>query len=181
MKRWILVIILATAYLIFDAQLYYYGIGFGFTSKKVPIGFRVLFGGTDLCNEGIIIEESQLGGAQLIKEMGSFNINNNESIFITKLLGYYFDEKCIIAKIMTTKDEIKFIKFICKEDPIFQDVVGKVIPQMENENKYKYVNTNHTVEWFKRLQLFKHITTLCFLIVVFIIIRKSLKRPTNPN
>jgi hypothetical protein len=111
MKRlYILAFSFLLVFLISDSRAYYYGYGWGIFSRKIPESahVKILFAGSDLGNQGMIIQEDNIGGIYLIHASKDFptivhylhNPHKNKAIFVKKVLGYYFDKNTFIVKII---------------------------------------------------------------------------------
>ena len=163
-----LFISLIVLYLMMDYQAYYYGFGNGWLSKKIPSGYHILFAGSDLGDQGIIIEENNMNG-YLVRKDEVIEIENSPKILIKKITDYFFTSHDIIVGLNDSEGNNKKIKIGIrpvnkkwKEEHYFEEVF-KI-----NKN-YKHINLNKSLLYFKYFKLLKNLV-LIFLIIVFIIL-----------
>ena len=103
MKKLIsLTLIFLILFLVIDYKSYYYGFGTGFFNEKLPKEFKITLAGSDLGNQGFIIEDQAMMGIYLMKADDSILLEKEE-IFVNKITGYYFTKESLIVVV---RDEI---------------------------------------------------------------------------
>ena len=173
-------VIVLTLFLYLDNEAYYYGFGKGYVSSKIPSRFEILFAGSDLGNQGMILKENDLNLHIIRKNDSLFKDEVGKKIIINQFVGYWFDDKVIVAKLKDRRNNNRYIevyeevtnnpypKFICKETNYALDKLDRL----------KYVDLDRSLNYFKKLKLFKNISLILsflFLIYLFRVLYKSEK------
>ncbi|WP_291098457.1 MULTISPECIES: hypothetical protein [unclassified Flavobacterium] len=153
-----------------DSKTYYYGFGNGFFSSKIPHRFEIYFAGSDFGNQGMILEENDMSLLIIHKNGSIFMDDTKKKIIIDKFLGYWFNDKIIIAKVKDKNNNNRYIqvyeevtnnlypKFICKEISYSHNEFGGL----------KYIDLDKSLNYFKKLKLIKNISfILCVLSLVY--------------
>jgi hypothetical protein len=161
-RKIILVFVIVLAlFLYLDNKAYYYGLGgSGFLSSKLPPRFEILFAGSDLGNQGMILKENDMNLHIIRKNDSLFKDEVGKKTIINKFVGYWFDDKIIVAKIKDKSNNNRYIevyeevtnnlypKFICKE-------INYAPNKLE---RLKYIDLDKSLSYFKKLKLFKNIS-----------------------
>lgn len=173
-------IILLTLFLYLDNKAYYYGFGNGYVSSKIPSRFKILFADSDLGNQGMILKENDMNLHIIRKNDSLFNYEVGKKIIINQFVGYWFDDKVIVAKLKDKSNNYRYIevheedttnlypKFVCKEINYALDKVDRL----------KYVDLDKSLSFFKILKLFKNLSIILiflFAIYLFAVIYKGKK------
>jgi hypothetical protein len=191
-KTSFLTLLFLLVFLILDYQSYYYGLGKGFFSKKIPesVHVKILFAGSDLGYQGMIIDEDDIGGVYLIRPSSAiiieypYNPNSIKQIFVTKILGYYFDRESFIVKILSSDNSIKHIKIIAQ---LYYDYYGHILLEWSqfNEKKFKYINLDKSISYFQYFKLIKNLFFVAFIVMstllLYKLIRKQCKKSIMAN
>jgi hypothetical protein len=171
-------------FLIFDCQSYYYGYGWGILSKKIPKSahVKILFAGSDLGNQGMIIKEDDIGGVYLIHSSekmpmiieGSSNSSGIKRIYVKKVLGYYFDQELFIVKILSSNNNVKNINIIAQQ---YSDYYAHTLFECKqvNEKELKYINLDKSILYFQYFRLIKNLFFLTFIIMSIILLYKIIR------
>ena len=166
-------IIVLTLFLYLDNKAYYYGFGNGFISSKLPHRFKILFAGSDLGNQGIILKENDMNLHIIRKNDSLFKDEVGKKIIINQFVGYWFDDKIIVAKIKDESNNNRYIqvyeevtnnpypKFICKE-------TNYTIHKL---HEFKYVDLDRSLSYFKKLKLFKNISLILSVLSLMYLLR----------
>jgi RNA binding exosome subunit len=169
-------ITLSIIYLILDYQAYYYGLGKGYLSKKIPKKFsiHILFAGSDLRYQGMIIDESGVGGVFLFYRGSTIYLDNNSNIenkiVVKKVLGYYFNDDNFIVKILEPGNKITTIQIIAKISKKDVSDINHSLYKITNinESKLKYINLDKSILYFQYFQLAKNISLIALVINISI-------------
>ena len=184
MKKIVLLVLLV--FLILDHQSYYYGFGWGIVSKKITKSahVKILFAGSDLGNQGIIIMEDDIGSGHLIHSseqmpiIVSSHLNRNcmEGIFVKKVLGYYFNKEQFIVKILSSNNSVENIEIKAQQ---YYDYYGHELFRCKNfnEKKLKYIDLDKSVSYFTYFRLVKNLSFLILVIMSIILLWKIIKYP----
>lgn len=173
-KRMFELLILIIFYLGFDYQSYYYGLGKGFIAPKIPKEFIVIFAGSDLGNQGIILKENVIGGIYLVAKNRNIYLKQNDEIFIKVFSGYYFNKKNIIVEITDNANTKRYVEINTKRGkPEYTNYFFSEINK-ENIKNYHYINLNYSLKYFKFLKLIKNIILVAVSIFMFSILKKTL-------
>lgn len=178
----ILSVTLLALYLYLDCKTYYYGLGgCGFLSSKLPPRFEIYFGGSDFGNQGMILMEKDMN-LLIIRKSDSISTldNSKNKIIVNKFTGYWFDDKTIVAKI---KDKSNINRYIQVYEEVTNNLYPKFICKEINYapnklERLKYVDLDKSLNYFKRIKLFKNISLILsalFLIYFFRVLYKSKK------
>ncbi|MFV5701601.1 hypothetical protein ACM55F_06980 [Flavobacterium sp. XS2P12] len=153
-----------SVFLYLDSKAYYYGFGQGFLSAKIPSRFSVLFAGSDLGNQGMVLKE---------KDLNLWIINCNDSIFmsdtekkimIKKFVGYWFNNKTIVAKVKDNNNKNRYIE-IYEEvtNALYSNFICKEMRYPPDEyDDLKYIDLDKSLVYFKRFKLIKNLTIVLF-------------------
>ncbi|GIZ09484.1 hypothetical protein FUMI01_22110 [Flavobacterium sp. UMI-01] len=152
-----------------DSKSYYYGFGYGILSSKVPERFTMHFGGSDLGNIGVIIEENFMNLMIFFKGRSVEITDKKEKVFIKDFDGYWFNNKLIIVKFKDNDNKQRFLK-------IYEEVTNDLHPKINIEemkyapldhNDLKYIDLNLDLNYLKRYRLFKNLLGFILIIVTF--------------
>ena len=173
-------VIVLALFLYLDNKAYYYGFGKGYVSSKIPSRFEILFAGSDLGNQGMILKENDLNLHIIRKNDSLFKDEVGKKIIIKQFVGYWFDDKVIVVKLKDKSNNDRYIevyeevtnnpypKFICKETNYATNKLERL----------KYVDLDKSLSYFKRLKLSKNISLILSalsLIYLFRVLYKSKK------
>lgn len=173
-------IITIILFLYIDNKAYYYGFSKGYISSKIPSRFEILFAGSDLGNQGIILKENNMNLHIIRKNDSLFKDEVGKKIIINQFVGYWFDDRIIVAKI---KDKSNINRYI----QVYEEVTNNPYPKFfckeinYDHNKLerlKYVDLDKSLSYFKNLKLFKSISLLLSvlsLVYYFTLLYKSRK------
>ncbi|MBY0487315.1 MAG: hypothetical protein K2P85_09045, partial [Flavobacteriaceae bacterium] len=112
--------------------------------------------------QGMIIKEKDMNLHIIRKNDSLFKHEVGKKIIINQFMGYWFDDKVIIANIKDKSNNNRYIeiyeevtnnpypKFICKE-------TNYALNKLEG---FKYVDLNRSLSYFKKLKLFKNISLI---------------------
>lgn len=154
-------------FFVFDYHSYYYGFGFGIFNKKLPKEYGILFSGSDLGNQGIIIEDKVMMGTYLVKPQSSIILKpSKKEIQVNKIVGYYFTKKEFIAVIEDSFNQK--INVEIRLNPVNQKWKYEFEFYEINQinKKFKFINLNHSIQYFKIVKLLRNILLL-FIIGLF--------------
>ena len=166
-------IIVLTLFLYLDNKAYYYGFGNGFISSKIPSRFEIFFGGSDFGNQGMMLMENDMNLLLIRKNDSLFKDEFGKKIIINQFVGYWFDDKIIVAKIKDESNNNRYIevyeevtnnpypKFICKE-------TNYTIHKL---HEFKYVDLDRSLSYFKKLKLFKNISLILSVLSLMYLLR----------
>lgn len=172
---------LLCVFLVLDRKSYYYGFGNGLISSKIPDRFEVVFAGSDLGNQGVIIEENQMG-LWIINRNDSIFVNNDkDKIFIQDIKGYWYNNNVIIASVLDSESKKRYIE-------IYEESSNELYPNFIcNEMKFPpdefsdvdYIDLEKSLDYFKRLKLIKNLSFLLWVISVLYLLRTIIKSKRN--
>lgn len=176
------ILILIISYLGFDFQLYYYGLGKGLIASKIPKEYVILFAGSDLGNQGVILKENSIGGIYLVVKNENIYLKKDKKIFIKSFTGYYFNNKNIIVEIIDDTNTKKYLEINTEKKSeyigyFFNEINRKTI----KKNNYKFIDLNHPLIYFKLYKLIKNITLVTGIILTFLMLKTTLINSLKPN
>lgn len=131
------------SYLYVDGIGYYYGIGKGYISKKIPDKYYIDYGTFDTKNPSVCIMDSDMNLFLICNEKEI--MEKSQSVFVNKLLGYYFNESDVLVKILTKKNELKKYKIVQQRFILMKSEI--------DTKKYKYVDLDYSKEYFIWIRL----------------------------
>lgn len=164
--------ILIVIYLGFDYQLYYYGLGQGWIAPKIPKDYTILFSGSDLGNQGVILKENVIGGVYLVAKNRNVYLDQDNNIFIKSFLGYYFNKENIIIEITDNTKTKRYVKIMSKRESLeyisyfFNEIDEKFI-----EN-YRYIDLKYSLKYFKTLKFIKNSIFITIVIFILLLLKK---------
>lgn len=175
-KNIFVILILIIIYLGFDYQSYYYGLGKGFISPKIPKEYIILFAGSDLGNQGVILKENVIGGIYLVAKNGNIYLKQKDEIFIKSFLGYYFNKKNIIVEIT---DDVNAKRYVAiNTEKVKSEYTNYFFTEInkENINNYHYIDLNHSLKYFKFFRLIKNIILVAVSLLTLLILKTTLSK-----
>lgn len=156
-------VLLLCGYLYLDFKTYYYGLSRGLFNKKLPNNLEILFAGSDLGNQGMILKESDMN-LHIVRPNDSIYIQSEDkSIFIKKFTGYWVTDKNITVNIKDQKNENRYFEISVElVNNLYPNYIFKVFKILPNESTY--VDLDKSLIYFKGIKLIKN---LCFILFVF--------------
>jgi hypothetical protein len=151
--------ILLVTFLAIDSQTYYYGFGKGFLSDKIPNRFSILFAGSDLGDQGMILKENDMK-LHIIRANGYISMNKGDSkINIKKFIGYWFTSKTIVANVKDEKNNNRYINIYEEEtNSLYPNFILKELKYKPSEfSNIKYIDLDKNLQYFKILKLVKNL------------------------
>jgi hypothetical protein len=176
----VFVIIILSLFFYLDNKAYYYGFGNGFTSSKLPRRFEIFFGGSDFGNQGMMLMENDMNLLIIRKNDSLFEDESVKKIIINQFVGYWFNDKVIVAKIKDKSNNNKYIE-------VYEEVTNKPYPKFickeinytpNKLDELKYVDLDKSLSYFKSLKIFKNISLILSalsIIYLFIVFYKNKK------
>lgn len=175
MKELKLYIISATflfcGYLYLDFKTYYYGLSYGIFNKKLSDRLEIIFAGSDLGNQGIILKERDMNLHIVRANDSIFFEGEEEPILVKKIVGYWITDKNLQINIKDKNNKNRYFEIsviLIKNlypDYIFREI--KIIP-----NKSKYVDLDKSLKYFKTIKLIKNLFFILFLFISILLSRK---------
>jgi hypothetical protein len=93
----IFVFIILLVILKIDSNLYYYGLGNGYISEKIPFNFKPYFRGSDLGFKEFAITDGSIANIDIIGKNSQFSIDN-KIIIVKNVKKYSFKNDTIIVE-----------------------------------------------------------------------------------
>jgi hypothetical protein len=159
-------IISIVLFFVLDYNAYYYGFGFGVFNQKLPKEYGVLFSGSDLGNQGIIIEDKEMMGTYLIRPQSTIILSQPKGeIQVSRIIGYYYRRSEFIVVV---EDSLKRkINVEIKLNPVNRKWKYEFDFYEINQvnKKLKYVNLDYPLQYFKTLKFIRN--SLLFLVIAF--------------
>jgi len=164
----IIYFLLSVSYFYLDCKSYYYGFGKGYISYKLPDYIRPHFRDTDLGNTGFVFVEKDIN-LNVIDNMYPVDTSNGSLINIKTFLGYGFNKKIIIVKVIDSNDSLRYIS-------VNQTNSGYRFYELLSMQKgLKYINLDHSISYFNKFKVTKNVLLFVLLIYTFILFLKLLK------
>jgi hypothetical protein len=173
-------LLLVLTFLYIDNKAYYYGQGFGLITSKIPPMYSVLYAGSDLGYQGIIIKENDMGG-HLVRPFDSIFVQlssgKEDKVIVKKIIGYGFKDNSFLIKVQDVNN-----KLITAEIHGIDFVKRKKIPP-----DYKYIDLDKSQYYFTRFFLVRKIIIILLILTFIYLIIKTLKKiktinfPANPS
>ena len=187
----VFVILFFVIFLVLDYQSYYYGFGKGFLSEKIPksANVKILFADSDLGYQGMVVKEDAIGGVYLIHTSKQFPIitypynHNSDTIYVFKVLGYYFNYNTFIVKILSYDNEIENIKITAKKyhkNPIYYAHFMEKIYQLDKEH-LKYIDLDKSISYFQHFKLVKYLCLGVFIVLSVALVGKIVRNRTGSH
>jgi hypothetical protein len=153
-------------YLYLDFKTYYYGLSRGLFNQKLPNNLEILFAGSDLGNQGMILKESDMN-LHIVRPNDSIYLQSEDkSIFIKKFTGYWVTDKNIIVNIKDKKNRNRYFEISVElVDKLYPNYIFKEFKILPNESTY--VDLDKSLIYFKGIKLMKN---SCFILFVFMIV-----------
>lgn len=159
-------IVLLGTFLSLDGSTYYYGLGKGFIVPKIPNRFSIIFAGSDLGNQGVVLKEKDMNTWVIFNNNTVPLSNTKNKIKINIFLGYWFTSKSIIANIKDEKGNNRHIE-------IYEEASNSLYPKYFcNEINFKpvtiqgikYINLDKSLEYLKKMKFIKNTTFILWLL-----------------
>ena len=175
---------LLIVFLYLDYRGYYYGFGFGIFNKKIPKIFSVLYAGSDLGNQGIIIEQNEMGiyhiqgnsdySIRTTNKEKMIWIKESQEIFVKKIKGYWFNHKVLVAKVLDKNDKERYIMtYEESTNRLHPDIICEEMkhPPSEYDN-LTYIDLDKSLTYFGR---FRAVKNLVFILLLFLSVYVTIK------
>lgn len=141
------ILILLFSYVIIDGIGYYYGVGNGWISKKLPNNYYIDYGSFDKKNTSISIMESEMN-LFLVYNGEEIELGKNRKIKIYNIKGYYFDDYDIIIEIYDFQKNIYLLK-------IDNDNYKFIETERKDIKNHIYINLKYSKEYCLIINLIK--------------------------
>jgi hypothetical protein len=168
MKKIIFInIVLLILFLIIDSQSYYYGFGKGVFCSKIPSRFSIVFAGSDLGNQGMILKENDMK-LHIVKINKYISIDkSNTKIYVKKFIGYWFTSKTIVAAVIDEKDNDRYINIYEEEtNSLYPNYICEELKYKPSEySGIRYIDLNKSLKYFKSLNLIKKLIFVSWIII----------------
>ncbi|MEC4049003.1 hypothetical protein OX284_006155 [Flavobacterium sp. SUN046] len=172
----ILFISLICSYLYLDNKTYYYGFGYGIISTKIPNRFEIFRADSFNENIGFYLIERDLN-LYIIFDNKMIHIKNqNEGIVPKKFIGYWYNNKVLLVKIIDNKGVIRYLE-------IYEELTNRLSPHIIIEElknisydnqinviysgsytNLHYINLNFDNDFFVKLKLYKFLNLVAIIV-----------------
>lgn len=164
-------------FFILDTKAYYYGLGKGYFSKKIPYYVRPYYFDGGLIDEFVFLEENST--INVIRKDKEISITPKRDIHIGKLLGYWFDEKTIVLNILDQEGDIHLIEFFQEfTNSLYQDpyIFNKISYQPTVfYDDFKYIDLDKSRVFFRFLKLSRFFSLVLFVLFLLFLAWQGFK------
>lgn len=140
-----------------EYKSYYYGIGKDYFSTLIPREYYLDYGTYSSHNPSTSIMQKDMN-LFLVTNNNEITLEDKSTINVKSFLGYYFNDKELVAKISDNSSKIKFIS-ISDGGNRFNEIF------LNNTKNYSYVNLDYPKSYFQSIILFRYLTLFVLIVL----------------